>query len=232
MSLIVGACATSTTAAPATSDAGTATASPSALASASASPSTSVGPSGSGSAEPSGGTSSSPGASGDASASITASPAPSIFPPPPAGAAHVFACHSLISDAQVSSLSHIRSTLFLAPPGVAAKIPKGETECKWLGAKTVKSSFDVLTTDVYVLTGPARATFDATWKQYRGSSSVVTVDGIGDDAAWEAAQFTLIGFKGTTAFDITLEPSPLTLYTPAQAQAIATAMAKIVVSHL
>lgn len=156
----------------------------------------------------------------------------SVPPLPPAGAAHRFGCASLIAAKQVSSITHIPSVLFI-PPGAAAKVPKGETLCKYVGSKPGPGkTFLILTTDVYVLTGGARASFDATWAQLRGSALVSTVDGVGDDAAWEAAQDTLVGIAGKTAFIVTLEPSPLSIFTSASGRAAAAALARILVSHL
>jgi hypothetical protein len=133
----------------------------------------------------------------------------------------------------VSSITHITSVLVVVPAKIAPKLPKGETECKYIGNEPGPGkTFLILTTDVYVLTGGARATFDATWAQYRGSPLVSTVDGIGDDAAWFAPQDTLVGITGRTAFEIALEPSPQTMFTPASARATSASLARIVVSHL
>ena len=40
------------------------------------------------------------------------------------------------------------------------------------------------------------------------------------------------GITGATAFEVTLEPSPLTIFSPAQARATAIALARIVAAHL
>jgi hypothetical protein len=173
------------------------------------------------------------GASDDGSPSPEVSASPVGLVPPAPGAAHRFGCHALLSDRQVSASTTVTSVLFVLPPGVKGPTPaKGETVCKWIGQKADKKAFDVLTTDVYVLTDGARSQFDATWAQYRESSFVVSVGGIGDDAAYLAQADSLFGFKGAVAFEVTLEPYPLSMYTPAAAKAAALAIARIVVAHL
>lgn len=123
--------------------------------------------------------------------------------------------------------------MLYAPAKAAAKLPKGETLCKYTGTKFGPGkSFAILTTDVTVLTGAARATFDATWAMYRGSPLIATVHGIGDDAAWLGSQDTLVGIVGATAFVVTLEPSPASIFTPASALAATSSLGKILVSHL
>jgi hypothetical protein len=155
-----------------------------------------------------------------------------LAPLPAPGTAHVYGCASLLSGQQVSSATRIPSILFV-PPGILPKLPKGETECKYVGEKRVTAkAFDILTTDLYVLTDGARGPFDTEWNQNRDSSMVVTVDGVGDDAAWSAQGSSLFGIKGATAFEVTLEPSPLTIFSPAVARATAIALARIVVAHL
>jgi hypothetical protein len=132
----------------------------------------------------------------------------------------------------VSSITHIPSVLY-APAKALANLPNGETLCKYTGTKFGPGkSFAILTTDVTVLTGAARATFDATWAMYRGSPLVSTVPGVGDDAAWLASQDTLVGIVGRTAFVVTLEPSPMSIFTPASALATTASLGKIIVSHL
>ena len=172
--------------------------------------------------------------SAPASASAPASPpADGSVPSLPApGPAHRFGCASLLSGRQVSSITRIPSVLFV-PAGAESKLPKGETECKYTGSKRGPGrTFLILTTDVTILTGGARATFDATWAQVRGTPFVSTVDGIGDDAAWDASHDTLVGIAGRTAFVVTLEPSPRSIFTPASALAATTSLARILVAHL
>jgi hypothetical protein len=168
-----------------------------------------------------------------ASSAPASPPANGTVPPlPPPGAAHRFGCASLISAKQVTSITHIPAVLF-APAKALANLPKGETQCKYTGTKFGPGkSFAILTTDVTVLTGAARATFDATWATYRDSPFISTVPGVGDDAAWLASQDTLVGIVGRTAFVVTLEPSPLSIFTPASALATASSLAKILVPHL
>ena len=174
--------------------------------------------------------------SAPASAPASASPSPpaagSVGPLPAPGPAHRFGCASLLSGRQVSSITHIPSVLFV-PAGAESKLPKGETECKYTGSKRGPGrTFLILTTDVTILTGGARATFDATWAQVRGTSFVSTVDGVGDDAAWDASQDTLVGIAGRTAFEVTLEPSPRSIFTSASALSATTSLARILVAHL
>jgi len=172
--------------------------------------------------------------SAPASASAPASPPAggSVAPLPAPGPAHRFSCASLLSGRQVSSITRIPSVLFV-PAGAESKLPKGETECKYTGSKRGPGrTFLILTTDVTILTGGARATFDATWAQVRGTPFVSTVDGIGDDAAWDASHDTLVGIAGRTAFVVTLEPSPRSIFTPASALAATSSLARILVAHL
>lgn len=231
IALILAACAAAGTPGP-QSTAAQASAAPIATATGSASSAIGAGSPDLGSTAPSA-TASSVGGSGGGSSSPPASPPPLLPPLPPPGAAHVFGCASLLTGKQVSSATRIPSVLFLVPASMAPKLPKGETECKYVGQKPAPGrTYDILTTDLYVLTDGARTAFDAQWNEHRDSSLVVTVAGVGDDAAWSAQQFSLFGIKGATAFEVTLEPSPLTLFTPAEARATAIALARIVVAHL
>lgn len=243
LAFVLAACAASATPVP-SGDGGLATTGPSGSPAASASAAVAVDGSPSGSGAPSAATSSNgPSAGASATASVTASatasavasPAASgsVAPLPPPGAAHGFGCASLLSNKQVTAATHMTSVLYTGPPGQAPKPPKGETICKYFGNQPgPNKTFDILTTEVYVLTDGARATFDATWAQYRGSPLVDTVDGVGDDAAWLAPQLTLVGIRHATAFVVTLEPLPASIFTPESARATAAALARIVASHL
>ncbi len=170
------------------------------------------------------------------SASAAPSAAPTVAPLPPPGRARAFGCLTLASNAQVSAATHIRVYLVdltNLPSGVTLpKLAAGETKCTYIGFEKRGGQEVYLTVDVTVLTDGARSNFDQTWRANRGTSLVTTVSGVGDDAAWLASQDTLAGIKGATAFVITLEPTPFTMYTPAAARAAATAVARAVAAHL
>ena len=166
----------------------------------------------------------------------TPAPSPTVAPLPSPGRAHVFACASLASAAQVTRATGVQQFLLDASNlpfgGKTVKLPKGETQCKYIGQGTKGGQAIVVVVDLTILTDGARSTFDKTWYANRASSIVTTVGGVGDDAAWMAAQDTLVGIAGPTAFVITLEPTPFTFYTPSGARAAAVSIARTVLPHL
>jgi hypothetical protein len=113
-------------------------------------------------------------------------------------------------------------------------LPKGETECRYTGIRNRGRHDVILTTDVTVLTGPARATFDSSWASSGGGNApgVSPVPGVGDGAAWDPSQLTLVGYAGTAAFVVTLEPLPASAFPPATAKSMASAIARLLIGRL
>lgn len=179
-----------------------------------------------------------PGAIASAASAPSASPAPAasptLAPLPTPGPARTFSCASLASNSQVSKATGVQVRLFdlSQVPGVTPpRLPKGETECKFLGGGTGPGKV-ILTVDVTILTDGARATFDKTWRSYRGTPLVSTVPGLADDAAWFDLQDTLVGLTGATAFVITLEPLPADFFKANAARSAAIAVARMVLAHI
>jgi hypothetical protein len=173
-----------------------------------------------------------------AASSPAATPAPpaspTLAPLPTPGPARTFSCASLASNGQVSKATGVQVRLFdlSQVPGVTLpRLPKGETECKFLGGGTGPGKV-ILTVDVTILTDGARATFDKTWRSFRGTPLVSTVPGLADDAAWFDLQDTLVGLTGATAFVITLEPLPADYFKSAAARTAAVAIARAVLAHI
>jgi hypothetical protein len=125
-------------------------------------------------------------------------------------------------------------TLFVIPPGVKGPtLPTGEASCKLTATATSKSQPQIAIIDVAAFTGSARSKFfDQTWSQEAAAGFLVPVKGVGDEAGWSVAQMTVFGYRGRVAFQVTLEPFPLTFYKESVARALVSAMAKALAANL
>jgi hypothetical protein len=174
--------------------------------------------------------------SGSPTASAAPSPSPTPagnFVVPPASSVHRFTCGGLVPVRTITALTRVPAQYFdfgklpgFKPPA----LPKGETECKALGSKTSGRNLIAMTTTVIVFSGPSRATLDGAWSQLSGVGQ--PVPGVGDAALFDGASHAIVGYKGRYAFEIILEPFPLTLYATARVLAIDAALAKALVEHL
>jgi hypothetical protein len=154
---------------------------------------------------------------------------------PPPSPAKTFACASLVPARQIASLTGLPAAYVdLAKiAGVKApKLPKGETECKAIGNRPSVANMAILTTTVTVFTGPSRSVVDDHWPAFVASGLATPVSGLGDVAMFYAPTNSLVGYQGGAAFQITLEPFPLTLFSRARVLAIDSALAKTLLAHL
>jgi hypothetical protein len=117
------------------------------------------------------------------------------------------------------------------PGHTVPALPKGETECKAIGSRSKGGQLIAVTTTIIVFSGPSRAGFDASWSAYAQSGTPVT--GLAADAAvFDAPYFSIFGYRGGDAFEVTIEPYPLTLFATSKVLAIDTALATPLLAHV